>query len=1414
MATKTTHTEQNSTVGLIVPIDVAAVCVGLNDKTNSRDRFAGLMNWFGKLDGNHFRPDIEQPLHGNPYQALEPGIHLHWALPDGLTRTANLDSEQTQLKFQTFPDLWIVARFTIDSTQPQAPKCWVVDSRALHETKTSEQTQITLPVYTAQNDPSTLTFRYAGHQQPLSEWQPTPPPSVFADPLTPVTSGVVSFASFYPNCRSVLGFFDKSPQKGQYMYVVLGWYSNVSDDPLTRLSDKTLAALEEAYGWTFAGTPSAFPSYSLYHGLIQHIEYDKNKEQYFDKAGSSINAHVAIGNSPAEALAAYFRRNLRLSAEFEKMLTALQTGLIQKYVNHPQPDQFKKLNETLHQQQFSQVHSGSRYAIVRKSTVAHDQPLPPGLSADLNLLNRYQQQLDFVDADIAKTRWQFYADLYIAVDQIGQSLAGAAFNRLAAEAPTFPAHPSQATPALGKTLLGTRKYIQQQWQRQLAKIKPFVDCSDLPHQAEPAKDPDKKWKLTVEASQWYWQPNEPSIVVVPSKTSTDAIGSTQRYGNDGRYRDDGYLLCRLPSQTLQRVTVQYQGGDHQTLQQSDFSNAALPSNDHLPHAMVMNALLKEACLLNVGIATCKINGSLDSTIESNLWTALRAALTDADQTSTKYSDFTPANATPSAVGVQRWDGNPWHPMLLQWEVDFQPVHETMPQDESLVPYDDTFIDEKYTINYSPTGTSEMSYQLKSTPTNPTFSDIYQGSSLLSLSASTLLAEWIQDHHPRGSHITQIQHQLQQAPFFAQPLSGLNARTLMQNPSTQIVLPDFSKSPYGGPRDKLFSLVKKLVAGATSVAPQFGLPYNPIRAGFAKLKLSMIGVFGEKRHINMVSPLYTAQSLDTTIHNAAQLPPRLTQPTRLLFRWLSASTNELDEMTSHPASSPVCGWILPDHLDIGMFIYNQKGDLLGTLLLSDDQSKVIWQAAPVHGDQVQNPNQSWEEVLGNENQYLYEVVKQLKSSATFFKAMWQSIDQTLPHIAPHDQSLDDHLAVLVGKPLALVQAALRLETQGSPSLNQSSMVLQQSNLERHDADFSKVKFPVIVGDASQMNDGLVGYFRQNSDRTAYALDTFYCQFAAGTDGVQQPANNSLQLQPSPQLNPNLGKLATDYSQVSPDSPTLAYEHNETHKLLMLVNPTAKVHVMSSFLPTQALGIPASQIKPALEKMQMMFLTTPMLRPHGLFELPVPAQEPDYTWSWLSQKHDGGTTVWQDDYNLEQLDLSQAVTAYTPQSIVEGWLHLEPEPLEIMLLNNNKKPIISNGTKQTLTLQITNQLDRPLTFNHKPAAPIPSAGKDPQASTIYALLNGIVPNSDIANIQWSDPNGHFTFTHFSDAVYGDYVAITAKSADQTLNRNDSLVFQLASTTVSTPKTQIQAAVPFLIKAVANVNDNLTHALVKIQ
>lgn len=169
-------------------------------------------------------PTIVPLLTDEPFAAsgvLEKGIHLHWALPDVMTRA--VASNEHLPRFRGIPDLWLVVRFnpvTGNSTK-RTSKAWVLDSMTQMVTPLADW-KAPDPRSETQIHTAPGILRHVGRG--WGEWDDAIP----FDPLT---------TAYYPACRARLGFYDDladlaNVTTGKVSYTVIGWYSRIAFDSI------------------------------------------------------------------------------------------------------------------------------------------------------------------------------------------------------------------------------------------------------------------------------------------------------------------------------------------------------------------------------------------------------------------------------------------------------------------------------------------------------------------------------------------------------------------------------------------------------------------------------------------------------------------------------------------------------------------------------------------------------------------------------------------------------------------------------------------------------------------------------------------------------------------------------------------------------------------------------------------------------------------------------------------------------------------------------------------------------------------------------------------------------------------------------------------------------------------------------
>jgi len=216
---------------LLVPINVEALVVGEDRRTQWMNLTPDFQKVYRRdqVLGQQLEPSF------SPSTGLhQPGVHLHWALPDGLTHgVAANDGEQPE--FPCIPNRWLVVRFWDQAAGNEKLdlqyKAWIMES----DTVTDDTGATVWPTLTtAKLQKKEDYYVFVGRHWELPQW-----PGESSGPEVEITAigyGDPAFAAYYPACKNILGFCDDNDLKvledATLTYAVVGWYSDPSKDPL------------------------------------------------------------------------------------------------------------------------------------------------------------------------------------------------------------------------------------------------------------------------------------------------------------------------------------------------------------------------------------------------------------------------------------------------------------------------------------------------------------------------------------------------------------------------------------------------------------------------------------------------------------------------------------------------------------------------------------------------------------------------------------------------------------------------------------------------------------------------------------------------------------------------------------------------------------------------------------------------------------------------------------------------------------------------------------------------------------------------------------------------------------------------------------------------------------------------------
>lgn len=1204
---------------------------------------------------------------------------------------------------------------------------WPHDDSSMREADSRNAMCRTVPlVYPGHLDTMVKpTYAYQGRVRPLNgDWRDETTTGA-RQPFSALGYGTEAYAAAYPHCRNVFGFFDPCQHpahaadglesRHQHLsYLVVGWYADATLDPIhltesqatekagpdgardAALTNEALAdALAADYRWSYRAQDRSHgrgsgredhrpignrrPERTLFVGQLTEIEWTPDQAH---SARHDEPVSVAIGTTISEALSAMLASTQGNAAEVEELLNDLQFGLLSEYTTAAG---LASLPDARHLRDFAPVPAGhasagesGRIWIVKRAGAKDDGglaagsppdklssaaevigsvKLPPRLGSALRSLNHAQASFDELAVAVATRRSQLFADwtTYLANKDEGSK-----------------AYLQKEMKALEALHLEVRQSLSA---RDLAK----QVMDKLLRESGDSVASAPAYELESLAAPRFYQPNDPVILL-------SGVSPSTRYGGDGRYDPDQQLICRLSDEItkwgypLKKLSQDMRLRLEEILRPEHWTGLI---GQALPRSEDLGSLCIEACLLNPRIEMHFGHPGFQQ------WqvTYLRGF----------RDDF--KGVPPSAIGLMKHE-RPWIPLMLQWQAAFIPfVPHANSNNAPAANAEAKGMDDFALADEGP----EIDY----TGANPGFvapgSARYEGTVTLTnnvqLNLTAQIERYLNSHPANPQTDTPATTQLRQTleavgrlPFrmMAQSMDGLHRQMLMRSTTLQMPVVDPPQVSVRARPDLKPAITKALefagqvkqAVGKERHASRLDDPrlLHPLRAGMLKVtRLRLIDAFGQIRDLIAADPQPGDAQPDSVIlparlkapkawnETAAVLPLRIAQPARLSFRYRSAghpsgtpASPAARAMSSDAASSPIFGWILHNRFDHALGVYDEEGRPLGSFNLNG----LVWQEAP-------GPNK------GVASSHLLEFMQHLgggwasadrsQFQGEFLAELIDTIDRAVTGVDVDGYRQDQGLAVLIGRPLALVQADLRLDLYGSvlgdssrqaglPVIDQSRnafmLAMMRSNVAgaepagyaertRRSSNMATVRFPVRLGDNAKLHDGLVGYFVQDAD-PATTYRTFYAAAAASGGGahIVKPALSGA------------GRLS------------LAAADKAATGVIMLVDPRAPVHATTGILPVKSIALPPQQYAEALKRIDATFLVAPVLGGASGVALPVPA-EVGHAWSWLTRHADeelfdakgAGVRKWVTQ-DLVESPTTRAAFSAKPLRLNEGWLHLYP------------------------------------------------------------------------------------------------------------------------------------------------------------
>ena len=1123
--------------------------------------------------------------------ARGPGVYLHWAAPDGVTSTSTLSPTPAApgadigSSMRPLADRWLVLR--VGGGSPRRVRGWVIEAER-------------------------------GRRVDLTAWAPTdtPPddgssrtPHFPSERLTAVAGGDPSWAAVYDAVEDRFAMYDDlsdvdpADAAGPISYLVCGWWSKAANDPLyvpdqrtfvdrlsalkwsaptvaaqttasrdlsaNRLSDIGISqamvskadvidtsgaatsapesfvhpALSELAAGVVLGQPADHPQLSLLHGCVIGVQPNGGADPIPDPS----TVEIAMGASATEAFAAILTADVTDEDEREaeeRLVEAFSQGLISRL---DAPDGLAALDQAVHAAGFTVIPGDS----VRTDLLMTGDRLAAAAATVEGRLDALHQTTLNQDAEVAS---------------------------------------KAATVATNERFMGllTDRSFHQVLDDHLIKATAAIRATQ--------PNPQEFKAVPVDVA------SEPFADALDPVVTLRGLGRSLRHGYDGRLSADDTLACRVSGLEVTRLAGLFDAADVVL----PLGNGGLPPecdsllqelvvDDHtylpqaaefaaattgLPVAAVAQRMVAEQALrydmstLNTGVVAA-------SAAESGKDLLRAASLRDG------------MDASP--VATTHWT-QPWIPMFLEWTLGLR-------ADESL------------------TGWSLAETDVD--PASGTTGDPGSDGTVLEYSGRTLLTS------------------VAARTFASQVLAFVNDEDA-RGPGGAVLQPD--------QEDSLASVAAAgftldLLSGALSdLHPQLlglawadaarshrhadGTPILPspveapvlVRGGVAWFtRLRVVDAFG--RFIDVppsavaastsLQPLPPGDGAPTPAAQAL-LRPRVMRPGRMLLDFVDASAPDgadpapamVDQSNPTGTVSPVCGWLLPDHYDGALEVFDAAAEPLG-MLLEDISGNVVWEGAPGRP----GPAGAAPSALRADDTAARHVVRMAAAmiaadaqrradpdaqpdDESALSALLRAVDTTAWTTDPFGALGTEHASVLIGRPIAVMRMQLEIEVEddlgegdeATLNLDESGRALRRAAYDR----LSARRITVRLGELTRTDDGVLGYF----------VDDDYSRFTPVSPEVLAQARASGRLLGQlgvlgPQMSGPPVSAPITHPYVDDDETPLQARPGQKVRLTVLMAPGGSAHATCGVFPRVRTSLSREWVASALKLLMPTFRVGPVL-----------------------------------------------------------------------------------------------------------------------------------------------------------------------------------------------------------------------------
>ena len=1181
--------------------------------------------------------------------AKAPGVHLHWAMPDALM-AAHHDPVTKNVVSPALPDAWVVVRTLQPNGSRQAVAIgWVIDAR------------------------TGVVTDLAGFTGPASAL----PADAFV-PLNATSNGLMWTAS-YAASENRFGFHDpltdldqvreSSAPSGfagdQAVYTVAGWWTDPAQDPLTAArAPAGLDAALKAFGW--------------------HINHDANDDDIAEPDKKSDLRMAGLGlKRPVEQPAPQVFNTDGSKASGRLSGVSIETSYpVERASKVLVGDRLPRYHTLVH---------GSVLGVPIGAAFpgAEDRPLPEALGIAIGT------DVDDVVAAFGAAGLGLDAEARGLAEDMLAAFSMGAVNRLGATDGldeiaqrehengfwSFPGTPLpdaradrlrvEDSLAMGPTAVGRKgrgataapeDIRMLSWKQTFdltehATMKGRSARQRIEEAERPAARSTEESRSVSRPAPRFFRPQPPLVAVRGAHPS-------HRHHGDGLFDSSGMLLCRYPRSAVPRWDGLVEG------------SVVLPTlgSGAIPGEVLI--VVREALLLNpyaedwlaaagapdstlLEVYTNRMAGELvrlygaDGKYDGNTrldFATPKAAATGswANQTFEERPEHlmiaaelakrsTMRGTPPSPVALTTWR-QPWVPLWLEWEV-------TLTGRDSLHGW--------HLNGYDVEAGTEPAAGNAVTTTLHGRSTLGQG---VGETLRAAVATWLDSENRRavtngtdpfgtGSVIRELDNLNRPLDLVSASLDGIREQLLGIDYIGQVVRSAQAKPTASGTPTVLFG--GTLRVDALRIVDAFGRTLTPTDAVLdAAVSTVELEVEGVARTIRMRPRFQGSARWLLRLVDADQPPGTPIDALREAF---------VDQLEPEAAPNPVAGFLLPDHIDESLEAFTVVGTPLGEIGHDAISAAVTWEPAPgraVRADAgplvgIEAQDRLVAEVaagLVRADAAARSLPSEQRPADSALVNLLRAVDTTLWTVDTFATLGAGTVAALVGRPIAVVRASLRLDIPDD--LDEVTVTTAGGVAER------KAKFDALadefvdvrIGTLTRSDDSVLGYFVDDDYEHLHLVDKVL------------EANAKL-------TGRSIGQLGLLGSTTAPATTTLAHPYlvtdgvlrlrpRQTTMLTLLMLPMGKVHLTSGVLPRKELGLADSWFTRGMKRLMPSVRVGPLLVDPAEIRLPLVNLLGDkQTFSRRT-----GELTWKDDAIV-----AATQTAYLPvqpHEVQEGWIRVTP------------------------------------------------------------------------------------------------------------------------------------------------------------